>query len=307
MLVPSSGRCTTPSTESGRSIPVNSYTVALWSDGWKAVTLHHSQNAKMRSGDPDFVVKMGHFEEDVWELYHLAEDFSEANDVAAEFPEKLAELQAMWIEDAERYNVFPLDDRVIARSQEPRPRVVRKRDQYVFRSPVRLTRSTSPNVINRDHHIAATIEIPADGCEGVIASNGGMQGGYTLFVKDGHLHYASNWLGRAYYNVSSPEPLPTGVTVDVAMSWTKTSDFAGTAALSVNGSPAGELQVEKTNPVLYAIGEGLEIGTDTGTAVWPGYTSPFTFTGKIVKVTLNTKGDVHVDPEAEDRIARYIQ
>ncbi len=279
---------------------------ALWADGWKAVTLHHSKNAAMRIGDPDFAIRMGHFDEDVWELYHLAEDFSEAHDLAAVHPEKLAELQALWLEDAERYNVLPLDDRVIARSQEPRPRVVRKRDHYRFASRVRLTRSTSPNVINRDHHMAATIEVPSGGAEGVILSNGGMQGGYSLFVQDGHLHYVSNWLGREHTHLRSAEPLSTG-RVDVAVAWRKTGEFAGVVTMWVNEMPVGEVLVEKSNPVLYAVGEGLEVGTDTGTPVWPGYEAPFAFTGDIVEVVLNTKGAEHVDAAAEERIARYMQ
>jgi len=280
---------------------------AIWADGWKAVTLHHSQNAALRIGDPDFEIRMGDFDGDEWELYHLDADFSEAHDLAAEHPEKLAELQAMWVEDAERYNVFPLDDRVIARSMEPRPRVVRKKDAYRFRARVRLTRATSPSVINRSHHIGATVEVPAGGAEGVIVSNGGMQGGYTLFVQDGHAWYVSNRLGRRHDVVRSADPIPTGTTVELSVRWTKTDEFAGDVQLFVDGGLAGELHVPSTNPVLYAVGEGLEIGSDGGSAVYPGYVAPFAFTGTIVEVTLNTKGPEHVDPEAEDRIARYVQ
>ncbi len=280
---------------------------ALWADGWKAVTLHHSQNAALRIGDPDFEVRMGDFDGDVWELYHLAEDFSEAHDLAGVHPDKLEELKAMWEEDAERYHVFPLDDRVIARSMEPRPRVVRKKARYRFRTRVRLTRATSPSVINRSHHLGARIIVPEQGAEGVIISNGGMQGGYSLFVQDGHVLYASNLLGRTHSLLRSAEPIPTGAEVDVSLRWTKTAEFAGDAELFVDGAPMGRMHVPATNPVLYAVGEGLEIGSDGGSPVHPTYTAPFTFTGQIVEVTLNAKGPEHVDPEAEARIARYMQ
>jgi arylsulfatase len=279
---------------------------AIWADGWKAVAMRRSQNAALRIADDSFEVAMGDFDGDTWELYHLAEDFSEAHDLATAMPDKLAELQQLWWDDAARYNVLPLDDRVIARSMEPRPRVVKKRDSYTFRSPVRLTRSTSPNVNNRDHHITATIEVPATGCEGVIASNGGMQGGYSLFVLDGHLHYVSNWLGREHFVVRANEPVPDG-RVELAMDWRKTDQFAGTVTLWQNGDAVGEGEVTRTNPVIYAVAEGLEIGTDTGTPVWPRYRAPFRFTGQLVEVTLHTRGPLHVDDEAEDRIARYVQ
>ncbi len=94
---------------------------AIWKDGWKAVTMHPARGAALRIGDPDLEIRMGRFDEDVWELYHLADDFSEANDLAAAHPDKLAELQPQWWEDARRFNVLPLDDRVVERSAEAPP------------------------------------------------------------------------------------------------------------------------------------------------------------------------------------------
>lgn len=280
---------------------------AIWKNGWKAVTMHPARGAAARIGDPDLVVRMGRYDEDVWELYHLAEDFSEAHDLAAGEPDRLAELQEQWWSDARRYNVFPLDDRVVERSAEDRPRVVHKRDVYRFTSPLRLVRSVSPSVIDRDHHIRAEIDVPTTGASGVLISNGGLQGGYTLCVDgEGHLVYVSNRLGHDVTVVRSPEPLPPGRVV-CEMAWSKTDRFAGDATLSVDGAPVAEGHVAGTNPVIYAIAEGLEIGSDTGTPVWNGYTSPARFTGAIVEVALNTKGPEHVDPDAEDRIARYVQ
>ncbi len=278
---------------------------AIWANGWKAVTMHPARGAAARIADPNLEVRMGDFDADVWELYHLADDFSEAHDLAATHPDKLAELQELWWSDADKYNVLPLDDRVIERAAEPRPTVVARRDSYTFTAPIRLVRSVSPNVINRDHHIRAVLEID-DRSEGVIASNGGQQGGYSFCIVDGCLTYASNFLGREITVIQSKEPLPTG-RVEVAMSWSKTDAFAGDVSLFQNAHLVADGHVARTNPVLYAIAEGLEIGSDGGTPVWPGYAAPFTFTGRIIEVTLNTKGPLHVDEEAEARIARYVQ
>jgi arylsulfatase len=279
---------------------------AIWCDGWKAVTMHPARGAAARIGDPDLEIRMGRFDEDVWELYHLADDFSEAHDLAASHPEKLAELQEMWWDDARRFNVLPLDDRVIERSQEPRPRLVKPRDVYRFTSPLRLVRSVSPSVMNRDHHIRAVIDVPADDCNGVLVSNGGLQGGYSLFLHEGHLVYVSNYLGREHTEIRSPEPLPAG-RVEVVIEWRRTEPFAGDVTMFVDGALVADGHVERTNPVIYAIAEGLEIGSDSGTPVWPGYESPFHFTGGLVEVVLGTVGADHVDAEAEDRIARYVQ
>ena len=105
---------------------------ALWADGWKAVTMHPSRGVAVRIPDPTLEIRMGRFEEDEWELYHLAEDFSEAHNLADRYPEKLAELQQFWWEDARKFNVLPLDDRSIERGSEPRPRVVLQRDVYTL-------------------------------------------------------------------------------------------------------------------------------------------------------------------------------
>ena len=123
---------------------------AIWADGWKAVTMHPSRLAATRIPDPCLKVRMGRFEEDEWELHHLAEDFSESHNLADQYPEKLAELQELWWEDAWKFNVLPLEDRSSERRFEPKPRVLQEREVYTFTAPVRLGRSVSPSVIDRD-------------------------------------------------------------------------------------------------------------------------------------------------------------
>jgi hypothetical protein len=184
--------------------------------------------------------------------------------------------------------------------------VVLQRDVYRFTAPVRLVRSVSPNVNNRDHHIRAIIEVPATGCEGVLISNGGLQGGYTLCIHQGHLTYVSNFLGHEHYIVRAHRPLPAG-SIEVIMNWRKTGSFMGEVSLYQNRELVGQGPIGRTNPVVYAVAEGLEIGSDSGTPVWPGYGSPFYFTGRLIEVSLNTTGQLIIDHKAEERIARYRQ
>jgi arylsulfatase A-like enzyme len=278
---------------------------ALWADGWKAVTMHPGKAAKPRIPDPDFEVREGRFDEDVWELYHLADDFSEAHDLAATHPDKLAELQQRWHEDAQRYQVYPLDDRLIERMIAAKPRVTKNKDTYVYRSPLRLPRSVSPSVINRSHHIEAEITVTA-GDHGAIVSNGGLNGGYALVLLDGHLTYVSNFLGKQHHVIRAGRPAPEG-DVSILLDWVKTDLFAGDVTLWQNGEPVGAGHVPISNPATYAVNEGLEIGSDTGVAVWPRYRSPFEFTGRIREVRLHTKGPAHHDAEAESRRATYQQ
>jgi arylsulfatase len=148
--------------------------------------------------------------------------------------------------------------------------------------------------------------VPESDCEGVLASNGGLQGGYTLCIHQGHLTYVSNFLGHEHYVVRAQRPLPTG-RIEVIMNWKKTDSFAGEVSLYQNGEFVGKGLISRTNPVVYAVAEGLEIGSDTGTPVWPGYSSPFSFTGHIIELSLNTTGQLTIDHDAEERIARYRQ
>jgi len=278
----------------------------LWYKGWKLVTMHPSNAAVGKIGDIPIELRNGDFDHDVWELYHLDEDFSEAHDVAAQHPERVEELLDMWWSFAGKYNVLPLDDRLIERLIAWRPPVFKEKDVYTYNARVRLGRSTSPNVINRSHNITARVEIPAGGAEGVIVSNGSLDGGYSLFVQDGRLKYVSNYLGREHFVIEADKPLPEGEVI-VTMRWEKTGKFAGHVTLFQNKEKVGEGDVPRSNPVAYAATEGLEIGTDSVISTWPGYIAPFAFTGGIVKVVINTQGARYVDPEGEARRASLTQ
>jgi len=278
----------------------------LWHKGWKLVTMHPSKAAVGKIGKIPVEMRDGDFDHDTWELYNLEEDFAEAHDLAAEHPEKVSEMLEMWWSMAGKHNVLPLDDRLIERMITWRPPIFEERDVYTYNARIRLGRTTSPNVINRSHNITAQIKVPDGGVEGVIASNGGLDGGYSLFVQNGKLKYVSNFLAREYFIIESDKPLPQGE-VTVTLRWEKTGPFAGKATLLQNHEVVGEGDIPRTNPVAYSASEGLEIGSDTIIPTWPGYQVPFEFTGEIERVVVNTTGPKYEDPEAEARRAMMRQ
>lgn len=279
---------------------------AVWAEGWKAVTAHVSSVFKWSFGLEDREASDGFFDDDVWELYDIDADFSEVRDLAAARPDKVREMVELWWGEAEKYKVLPMSDNVAAHAIASRPHVFEERERYLYFSPVKLTRVGSPDVRNRSHSITAEVEIPDGGARGVLVSNGGFDGGYTLCILDGRLYYVSNYLAREHHVVASRDPLPAGA-VSVRMDFRKTGEFAGKVTLHVNGSEAGAGDVPRTNMIIYAISEGLEVGSDSTSAVWPRYGPPFEFTGVIKKVEITVDGPGHSDPGGEARVAEYRQ
>jgi arylsulfatase len=155
---------------------------------------------------------------------------------------------------------------------------------------MRLPRAGSPIVRNRSHTITAEIEVPAGGAEGVIVSDGGVDGGYSLCLLDGRLHYVSNFLGRAHSVVSSPLALPPGPHT-VVVEFERAGQQTSLARLLIDGAAAGEIAIPRTNPFFFAVAEGLEVGSDSTSAVWPAYDPPFLFTGTIRQVTIEVLRD----------------
>ena len=149
----------------------------------------------------------GHWENDKWELYNLDDDFSEADDLAAKNPKKLAELKALFDEEAKKNNVYPFDDRGSARVAVPKPPPGGSdpnRTQFTYYAGVsRLPETAAPNTKNRSHRISAVIEMPAQGGEGVILAEGGKSAGFALYVQNGKLAYHYNWFERERTNVVS--------------------------------------------------------------------------------------------------------
>ena len=269
---------------------------AIWAGGWKAVALHWSQAIRQRLGPIEHEMHDGDFDADQWELYRIDEDMSEMNDLAESMPDKLQELVDLWWREAERYNVLPLDDSLLARLLADKPRIFEPRDFYTYSGRVRLPRQGSPSLRDCSYTISAEVEI-GDGDEGVIVSYGGVDGGLSLCLLDGHLHYVKNFLGRAHYVASTVAPVAPGRRV-IDVLFERTAPNAGDARLYVDGSLSARVEVERMNAVAFSSSEGLEVGSDTVSPVWQRYRSPFEFTGTIRRVVLSLpSGEAPLTPE----------
>jgi arylsulfatase len=251
---------------------------AIWCDGWKAVTLH----AKRMPWNVNVVLP---FDQDEWELYHVAEDFSESTDVADEYPEKLEMLKEMFDEEAWKYNVYPLYDDMIKRLAKQQDRLFGDQKEFIYYAPgaFRIAEKASAPVKNRSHTIATTIDLKGDE-EGVIVSVGGMTGGFTMFIKDGPLYYDYNFLDGVYYTLKSP-PLPKGKT-ELKFNFIKTKEFGGTGELYVNGRKVDEGDMPRMHISTYSLAETFDVGRDTGTQVSKLYTDPFPFKGALDRVVI---------------------
>jgi arylsulfatase len=269
---------------------------AIWADGWKAVAMHWSQAILQRLGPIQHELHDGDHDADRWELYHLDEDMSEMHDLADAEPERLQQLVDLWWQEAEHHQVLPLDDTLLARLLADKPRIFEQRDFYSYNGRVRLPRQGSPSLRDCSYTISAEVEV-ADGDEGAIVSYGGVDGGLSLCLLDGRLHYVKNFLGRAHFVASAADPLRAGRrTIDVLFE--RTTPNAGEARVFVDGSLQASASVERMNAVAFSSSEGLEVGSDTVSPVWPRYRSPFEFTGTIRRVVLSLpKGEAPLTPE----------
>jgi arylsulfatase len=261
---------------------------AIWVDGWKAVTLH----ANRMPWDVNVVLP---FENDVWELYNVAEDFSEAHNLAEEHPEKLAELIKIFDEEAWKYNVYPLYDDMIRRLGAQQDRLFGDQKEFVYFAPgaIRIAEKSSAPVKNRAHTIETQIDLKGDE-EGVIAAVGGMTGGYTMFIKDHRLYYDYNFLDGVHYILKS-SPLPKGKT-ELKFNFIKTQAFGGTGELYINGEKVDEVEMPQMHIATYSLAETFDIGRDTGTQVSDLYTGIFKFDGKLDRVIITVSDENTVPP-----------
>src|SRR6266508_1450654 len=262
---------------------------AIYHKGWKAVT-YHGTEGMIYDGVTD---PTRPFDEDVWELYHVAEDFSERHDLSAERPDKLRDLQELWWIEAARNNVLPLQATFSGRGRS-RPRPGGRRQRYVYRpggAPIEFF--AAANVKNRSHTITAEVEIPADGAQGVLLSVGSRFGGFVLYVKDGRLRYDYNMLSRGHYKMESPEAVPIGAcTLGFSFEKTGSQPFGagGNGRLHINDRIVAESQFLITVPILFGIGEALTCGRDGGATVSDDYTGSFPFTGRLKRVVVDVAG-----------------
>ena len=261
---------------------------AIYHDGWKAVT-YHGTEGMIYDGVTD---PHRPFADDTWELYHVAEDFSESRDLSGELPDKLKELQELWWIEAARNNVLPLQATFSGRGRgRPRPGGRRTRYEYLpGGAPIDFFAAV--NVKNRSHTITAEVEIPPAGAEGVLLSVGSRFGGFVLYVKDGHLRYDYNLLSRGHYRLQSSERVPAG-TSSLGFTFEKTGlqpfGAGGIGRLEIDGRVVAEAEFPITVPILFGIGEALRCGRDSGASVSDDYTGPFPFNGRLKRVVVDVE------------------
>jgi arylsulfatase A-like enzyme len=255
---------------------------AIWEDGWKAVTLH----ANRMPWDVNVVLP---FEDDEWELYHVAEDFSESTNLAETNPEKLEELIAVFEEEAWANNVYPLYDDMLKRIAVQQDRLFGDRKEYIYYAPgaTRIAEKASAPVKDRSHEIVTKIDLKGDE-QGVIVACGGMTGGYSMYIADGKLHFDYNFLDGVHYHMTS-EALPTGPT-ELKFDFTRTGPFAGKGELYVNGSKIDETDMPHMHLATYSLAETFDVGADYGTQVDEAYRgSPFPFVGDLDKIVITLR------------------
>jgi arylsulfatase len=266
----------------------------IYHDGWMANTAPPSAVWELATGKlPDLATGYQ------WELYHIADDYSQNNDLAAKNPDKLKELQALFLTEAAKYNVFPLDNRAFVRLQTPRPSAVAGKTVFTYTGEnTGIPLGNAPGILDKDYTITAEVTIPKGGAEGMIVTLGGRFGGYGLFLQKGKPVFVYNLLDLERFRWEG------GVGGRIGKDWfgkalkpgkhTLVFDFkydgpgpgkGGTGVLSVDGKELARKTLKHTIPLVMTADETFDIGIDTRTGVDDSYELPFHFTGTIDKLT----------------------
>ncbi len=273
----------------------------IYHEGWTACTKHRTP--WLPDAPPSF-------DDDVWELYG-PDDWTQSRNLAAENPEKLAELQRLWLIEAVKYNVVPLDDRSFERINSDlagRPTLIRGNSQLLFQG-MRVSENCIINTKNKSHQVTANLMVPEVGANGVIVTQGGQVGGWSLYVHDGKLKYCYNFFGIQYFIIAADEPLPAGKH-QVRMEFRYDGGGlakGGNVTLYHDGSPVGSGRVELTVPMGFSADEACDVGCDTGSPASPDYgPSGNRFTGTIDWVQIDIGEDSHdhlITPEDRLKLA----
>jgi arylsulfatase A-like enzyme len=259
----------------------------IYHNGWTAVTKHRTP----------WLNDQPPLDEDVWELYG-PDDWTQAHDLAAENPEKLADMQRLWLIEAVKYNVLPLDDRSFERFNADiagRPQLIRGNTQVLY-SGMRVSENCVLTLKNKSHSVTAEVTVPESGAAGVIVTQGGSVGGWSLYAHDGRLNYCYNFFGIEYYIVTADEPIPAGKH-QLRMEFTYDGDGlgkGGDVTLYYDGNAVGTGRVEQTEPMAFSADEACDVGSDTGSPASNDYGPKGNkFTGDIAWVRLDIGDDSH--------------
>ncbi|MBG0565899.1 arylsulfatase [Actinoplanes aureus] len=275
--------------------------------GWSAVTKHRTPWNMMGPPPPPFG-------DDVWELYDGTNDYSQADNLAAKMPEKLAHLQRLWLIEATKYTVLPLDDRTAERIDPGlagRPTLLHGSSQLLYPGMGRLSENSVLNIKNKSFTVTADIEVPADGAGGVIIAQGGRFGGWTVYVRDNRLRFVYNVLGIRHFATSADADLPVG-RHQIKMHFAYDGGGlgkGGDVTLHHGDAVVGHGRVEATQPMVFSADETTDVGYESGTTVSADYTTATSrFTGRIHWVRIDLGDDEHdVDPQERLRVAMARQ
>ena len=280
----------------------------IYHQGWTAVTRHST---------PWVMAAVPALDDDVWELYG-PDDWSQARDLAAEQPERLEELKRLFLIEATKYNVLPLDDRRVERFNAElagRPQLVRGDRQVLFGGMGRLTENSVVVMKNKSYAVTAQIEVPEDGARGVIVAQGGAFGGWTLYAKDKKPAHCYNLFGLQLFKIHGDEAIPPGehqIRVEFAYDGGGLGK-GGTASLYLDGSKVGEGRIDATVPMLFSGDETLDIGSDSGTPVTDDLgPAELAFNGRVRWIEIGLGDDASdadhlITPEERLRVAMARQ
>lgn len=271
-------------------------TRGIWHEGWFANTVH-----------PAAPSGWSHFDEDRWELYHIDKDRSQTRDLAAEHPEKLEELKALWFAEAEKYNGLPLADlNVFEMVGRWRPGIAGNRSSYVYyphTAPVAM--GACVMIGGRSFSVLADVVIDGPDVEGVLLKQGAGHGGYVLFIADGRLQFVYNFFGEIEQRVIAPDPVPAGhhiLGVGYARTGVEgTHTPVGDVSLYVDGTAVATLPGVKAHPFTFGLaGGGVSVGRNLGQPVSTAYRAPFDFRGgSIQHVVVDVSGSPYIDAERQ--------
>ncbi len=283
----------------------------IFHKGWTAVTKHRTPWA---TG----VEALQSLDDDVWELYDTTTDWTQAHDLAKVHPERLRTLQRLWLIEAVKYNVLPIDDRFVERANSEiagRPELIKGTRQMLFSGMGRLSESSIINYKNKSHAVTAEVVVPESGADGVIIAVGGLIGGWSLYAKGGKPKYCYNFFGLEQYVIEGAAAIPPGMH-QVRMEFTYDGGGiakGGDVALFVDGDQVGAGRVEQTEPFIFSADETCDVGFEAGSAVTDDYTDGRTrFSGEVnwVEIDIGESADDldHlISPEERFRVAMGTQ
>jgi arylsulfatase len=286
---------------------------SIYHNGWRAVCPWPGPSfveAGKAFGAPMSYEELTELDAHGWELYHVAEDPAENQNLADDPANRarLIEMVGQWYVEAGKYSVLPIDSRGTLKFAEERPQIAEDRKSYIYYPHTQaVPANVAPKVFNRSYVVTAEVEIPQGGAEGVLMAFGGNDAGISFYIKDGKLCFVHNYVAQQHFYVVSGVDVPTGhqflsyefeVTGEADVG--KGRGTPGTVTLFLGDKQVAEGELPVTVPIMYGIGGAITIGEDSGSPVTPEYQSPFAFTGTIKRVRVDVSGEPF-----EDQAARF--